>query len=232
MFVLGLIPARGGSKSVPRKNVLPILGKPVIGWTIEAAKKSKRLSEVRVSTDDAEIKEVSRQFGVKVIDRPAEFATDTSAIDTALRHGVQVVEKAGQPVDFVVWIQANVPTVRAEVIDHVVQHLIETGATACQTVIPYRSPPQWAWRLDGDRMVPLEGVYSYTTRRQDLPEAVHPDGAVIAMRRDVLMDSEGLPLPAYLGNDRRAIVQSQLDGLEIDVADDVSLLEAVLGMRR
>lgn len=232
MFVLGLIPARGGSKSVPRKNVLPVLGKPVIGWTIEAAKKAKRLTQVRVSTDNAEIKSLSEQFGVQVIDRPAEFATDTCAIDTALRHGVQTVEKEGPKVDYVVWIQANVPTLRAEMIDQVVERLIETGATACQTVVPYNSPPQWAWRLDGDRMVPLEGVYTYTTRRQELPEAVHPDGAVTAMRRDVLMGSEGLPPPAYLGNDRRAIVQSQLDGLEIDVADDIALLEAVLGMRR
>jgi hypothetical protein len=80
-------------------------------------------------------------------------------------------------------------------------------------------------------MIPLEGVYAYTTRRQELPEAFHPDGAVIAMLRDVLMDSEDQPPPAYLGNDRRAVVQSQLDGIELESADDLALLEAVLSLR-
>jgi len=232
MHVLGLIPARGGSKGTPRKNVLPVLGRPVIAWTIEAAMTAKRLSSVYVSTDDPEIKQVSLVTGALVIDRPAEFATDTSAIDTALRHAVREVERSGPPVDILVWIQANVPTVRGLVIDQVVDQLIATGATCCQTVVPYRSPPQWAWQLDGDRMKPLAGVYSYTTRRQEMPEAYHPDGAAIAMRRDVLMNSEGQPPPAYLGNDRRAVVQRSYDGVEIETIDDLEFCAWTLARRQ
>jgi CMP-N-acetylneuraminic acid synthetase len=232
MRIVGIIPARGGSKGVPRKNVLPILGKPVITWTIEAALSASRLSEVVVTTDDAEIKEVALRSPVRVIDRPAELATDTIAIDPSLRHAVRTVEAKGERVAVAVWIQANVPTVRPDIIDSVVECLIASGGTSCQTVVPYRVPPQWAWRLEGNRLVELEGVYAYTTRRQDLAQAYHPDGAVTAIRRDVLMDAEGAPPPAYLGRDRRAVVQSHLDGVEIDSVEELALCEWVLGRRR
>jgi CMP-N,N'-diacetyllegionaminic acid synthase len=232
MNILGIIPARGGSKGVPRKNVLPILGKPVITWTIEAALAASRLTQVVVSTDDGEIKSVAQRSGVRVIDRPAEYATDTIAIDPALRHAVGEVERGGERVDVAVWIQANVPTVHPDTIDKVVGSLLDNGGTSCQTVVPYRVPPQWAWRMVEDRLIELEGVYSYTTRRQDLPTAVHPDGAVTAILRDILMGAADKPPPAYLGNDRRGVVLSHTDSIEIDSPEDLELCAWVLSRRR
>jgi CMP-N,N'-diacetyllegionaminic acid synthase len=232
MRIVGIIPARGGSKGVPRKNVLPILGKPVITWTIEAALRASRLTEVVVSTDDAEIKNVAQRSGIRVIDRPPELATDTSAIDPSLRHAVRVVESDGRRVDVAVWIQANVPTVRNDIIDAVIECLIASGGTSCQTVVPYRVPPQWAWRIEGNRLIELEGVYAYTTRRQDVAQAYHPDGSVNAILRDVLMNAEGAPPPAYLGRDRRAVIQSHLDGVEIDSFEELALCEWVLSRRQ
>jgi len=232
MHILGIIPARGGSKGVPRKNVLPILGKPVITWTIEAALRSRRLSEVVVSTDDPEIKSVALRSGIRVIDRPAELASDTVAIDPTLRHAVHEAERGGKRTDVAVWIQANVPTVRPDVIDSVIECLLASGGSSCQTVVPYRVPPQWAWRLEGDRLTELEGVYSYTTRRQEVVQAYHPDGAVTAILRDVLIGTADLPPPAYLGKDRRAVIQSHLDGVEIDSFEDLALCEWVLSRRQ
>jgi CMP-N-acetylneuraminic acid synthetase len=232
MNILGIIPARGGSKGVPRKNVLPILGKPVIAWTIEAALAARRLTQIVVSTDDGEIKSVAGRSGVRVIDRPAEYATDTVAIDLALRHAVCEIERDGKRVDIAVWLQANVPTVQPETIDRVIASLIENGGTSCQTVVPYRVPPQWAWRMERDRLIQLEGVYSYTTRRQDLPTAVHPDGAVTAILRDVLMAALDKPPPAYLGNDRRGVVLAAIDSIEIDGPEDLDLCAWALSRRK
>ena len=230
--VLGVIPARGGSKGLPRKNVLPLLGKPVIAYTIEAALEAKHLNHVVVSTDDDEIASVAAACGVEVVRRPAELATDDIAIDPALRHALREVEASRGRVEVLVWLQANVPTTRPEIVDAVVEKFLATRPSCVQTVVPYRAPPQWAWRIDGDRMAPLEGVYSYSTRRQDVVPAYHPDGAVIAIDRDVLMAAEGKPPPAYLGSDRRAVVQDAKYSIEIDEPGDVYFCEVAIRMAR
>ncbi|MBF0355123.1 MAG: acylneuraminate cytidylyltransferase family protein [Alphaproteobacteria bacterium] len=214
--VVGLIPARGGSKGLPRKNVLPIAGKPLIGYVIEAAQASRLLDLVVVSTDDEEIAKVARSFGVRVIDRPAEFATDTAPIDLALRHVVSVLEREGHAVDVVVWLQANVPTTSPEVIDQAVSLMLEEDCDSVQTVVPFQIPPQWAWRLDGNRLLPLEGCYKYTVRRQDAVEAYHLDGAINVLKRTILMNTEGQQGQAYFGTDRRALVQSPHSNIEVD----------------
>jgi len=231
MRALCIIPARGGSKGLPGKNVAPVAGRPVIAHVIAAALAARRVARVVVSTDGADIAAVARACGVDVVDRPAEFATDTAPIDGALRHAVRACEATDGRYDAVVWLQANVPTVEAAVVDEAVARLQETGADSVATVVEYPIPPQWAWRLDGDRMVPLEGCYSYTVRRQDVVPAFHLNGAVNAFRRDVLMDAEGQPGQAYFGRDRRAFVQRREDAVEIDDALDLLLAELVLQRR-
>jgi CMP-N,N'-diacetyllegionaminic acid synthase len=230
--VLGIIPARGGSKGVPGKNVRPLLGKPLIGYVIEAALAAARLDRVVMSTDADEIAQIGASYGVEVFRRPAEFATDTAPIDLALRHATEAAEKTAGPYDIVVWMQANVPTTRAEVIDRAVQQLAEDGGDSVATIRQYDMPPQWAWRLDGDRMVPLEGVYSYTVLRQEQKTAYHLDGAVNAFRRDVLMSTAGQPGQAYFGQDRRALVQEREDSVEIDEPFDLLVAETILRQRQ
>ncbi|MFH1623367.1 MAG: acylneuraminate cytidylyltransferase family protein, partial [Candidatus Aenigmatarchaeota archaeon] len=105
MDIFGIIPARGGSKRLPDKNILPLAGKPMIAWTIEAALKSRLLTKVCVSTDDANIAAVARQSGALVVDRPAELATDDAPIEAALRHAVKTL--GGKP-EIIVWLHANV----------------------------------------------------------------------------------------------------------------------------
>lgn len=231
MKVLGIIPARGGSKGVPGKNVRPLLGKPLMGYVIEAALGAQRLDRVVISTDADDIAAVADDYGVEVIRRPAEFANDTAPIDLALRHATNEAETTGGRYDVVVWMQANVPTTRASVIDEVVDALVTGDADSVATACAYDVPPQWAWRVEGDRMVPLEGVYSYTVLRQQQVQAIHLDGAVNAFRRDILMDTEGQPGQAYFGTDRGVIVQRREDSVEIDDAFDLDLAETVLRRR-
>jgi CMP-N,N'-diacetyllegionaminic acid synthase len=230
--IIAIIPARGGSKGLPRKNILPLLGKPVIAYTIEAAKEERGLfDEIIVSTDDSEIAAVVRQYAAKVLMRPPQFATDTCPIDPTLRHAVQWSETKSGPVGIVVWLQANCPHRRPGSIRKAVDRLLETNADCAMTVVPYRVPPQWAWRLENDKMIRLEGCYSYTVRRQETVPAFHPTGAVVAIRRDVLMNSEGLSEGAYLGDDRRAIIEPDEYGIEIDEPFDLQLCELILSRR-
>ena len=103
-MILCVIPARGGSKGLPRKNIMPLLEKPLIGYTIEAAKTERILDRIVVSTEDPEIAKISKTFGVQVIDRPKDMSKDESNIDEALKHAVNMIEKEGKSVDIVVWL--------------------------------------------------------------------------------------------------------------------------------
>src|SRR4051812_20547181 len=89
---LGVIPARGGSKGIPRKNIKMIAGKPLIAWTIEAAKKSKLMDRFVVSTEDAEIAQIARKYGADVLDRPKSLATDTATGISVIQHAVSVFD--------------------------------------------------------------------------------------------------------------------------------------------
>ena len=103
---VAIIPARGGSKSIPQKNIIEICGKPLISWTIEQAQSSNSINDVYVTTDDTMIARISEQCGAHVIQRPAELATDTASSEDALLHALDCIEKE-RPVDLVVFLQAT-----------------------------------------------------------------------------------------------------------------------------
>jgi len=228
--ILGVILARGASKGIPRKNLRNLYGKPLVAYTIEAALHAKRLNRVVLSTDDEEIARVAAEHGIEVIMRPAEYATDTAPMDLALRHAVRVIERQGDKVDVVVSLYANIPVRREDIIDQVVGKLVSSGADSVQTYAPYQTPPQWAYRIDDDKPTPLEGCYVPSYRRQDLVPAYHPDGAVVAVRCDILMQSEGTPVEtaAFLGTDRRAVVQSPEDTVDVNEPFDLLWAEFLL----
>lgn len=215
--VLAVILARGGSKGIPRKNIINLHGSPLLSYTIDAALKAKSLYRVVVSTEDEEIAKVASEHGVEVIMRPHEYANDTAPIELALRHVVRMIEQQNIKIDIVLSLYANVPIRKEGVIDQVVEKLISTGADSVQTYAPYKTPPQWAFRIDGDKPALLDTKYEFAYRRQLLESAYHPDGAAMALRRDILMQSlESSEVSAFLGTDRRAIIQSPEDTVDID----------------
>jgi CMP-N,N'-diacetyllegionaminic acid synthase len=224
--VLGVILARGGSKGVLRKNLTPICGKPMVGYAIEHGLSARKLTHLVLSTDDSEIAAVGEGLGVRVIMRPDELATDTAPMDWALRHAVKIIEPQSGPLDFIVALYGCVPVRKNGIIDRVIDKLESTGADSVETYAAYRTPPQWSFAIDGDRLMPLEGCHKKEFRRQDLIPAYHPDGAVVAVRRDVLMQTEGMPTGSddFLGVDRRAVVQDPND--PVDVNDPMDLLWA------
>ena len=228
--ILAVILARGGSKGLPRKNLRPLAGKPLVAHALEAALAARRVDRVVLSSEDAEIGAVARAYGVEWIRRPPELSTDTAPVDPALRHAVRVVEARGARVGVVVALHGNVLR-RPEAIDRVVDKLLATGADSVQTYVPYTVPLELAYRLDGDRALPFRGrEFPRAFRRQDCTPAYHPDGAVLAVPRDLLMATEHLPPEGspWLGRDRRAVVQGELDSVDIDEPLDLLWAEFLL----
>lgn len=233
MFTLGVILARAGSKGLPGKCVRPLLGRPMIHYTIDHALAAKLLSAVALSTDSREAQQNAAQRGIEVIDRPSELATDTARVDAALRHAVEVWEQRhGRSVDAVVMLYGNIPVRADGAVDRAVAHLQHSGGTSVRTVAPIgKHHPDWLHRLDGDRMRQFRP--NSISRRQDLEPLHYHDGAVVAVTRAALFAATRAPQDgqAFLGSDRRAIVQRPEDAVDVDEAADLTLAEAMLRWR-
>ncbi len=232
MNVLGIIPARGGSRGVPGKNVRKVLGKPVIRYTIDTAMESMFINELAVTTDDEQIKSICREhyrYQVKVIDRPTELAADKARVDDAMRHCCEVMERDHQfKTDIVVLLYGNVPVRSEGIIDKAINYLIETGAHSVQTITPIgKFHPYWLYRMEGDRII--KDIDNNVYRRQDLPPKYAIDSAVGVVRYEVLMAAEGDSDPhAFWGIDRRGIVQQAEETVDIDAFHDLYVAEAIL----
>ncbi|MBW1939394.1 MAG: acylneuraminate cytidylyltransferase family protein [Deltaproteobacteria bacterium] len=233
MNILIIIPARGGSKGLEEKNTKPLAGTPLIGYTIEAALESELADKTVVSTDDKLIGTVSRSYGIQVIDRPAEYSTDTAPIEWALRHAVRYLEESeNYSADIVVWLQANVPIRKKGQIDAVIKKLINTKADSVITVTEVTQRPEHVMKMiNGNRVIQL--ARGKEIRRQDFRPLYIADGAVLAMRTDVLMRTEGMTgAHVYLGEDIRGVAEEPEYAIEIDNQFDFDVAEGLLLNRR
>lgn len=232
MFALGVILARAGSKGLPGKCVRPLHGRPLVSYALEHARSATRLNDVILSTDCPQAKSIARDAGIAVVDRPAPLATDTARVDDAARHAVEAWEQQhARRVDAVVILYANIPLRRDGLIDQVIEHLESSGADSVRTVAPVsKQHPDWLHRLAGDRMQQYRENGAF--RRQDLEPLYYHDGAVLGVTRSALFTSAGNANgQAFLGNDRRAIVQSPKDTVDVDTAFDLRIAEALLSDR-
>lgn len=229
-FVLGVIPARGRSKGVPRKNLVRVGGQPLIAYTCEAARRSRALSRVVLSTDDEEIAEVGRQHGIEApFRRPADLAQDDTPMLSVLQHAVRALDEGGSSrADIVVLLQPTSPLRRAEHIDEAVRLLGESGADSVVSVVevPHQYNPVSVLCLEDGRLRPFTAGPTIT-RRQDKPRVYARNGpAVLAVRPPVLLEQNSL-----YGADSRPLVMSLEDSLDIDSAWDLEVLEFLLARR-
>lgn len=223
--VLGIVAARGGSKGLPRKNVLPAAGKPLIAWTIGAAKASALLDRVIASTDDDEIAQVARQWGCEVpFLRPPELATDTAAIADALIHAL---DSLGEAYDYMVLLQATSPMRTGSDIDAAIRKCVEAKAPSCVTLAEPSKSPYWMFHMgEGGRLDPLMGWDYLRKRRQELPDTFAVNGAVYVVdcawfrrtRTFYTEETVGCVMPA-----ERSV--------DIDTAADLALFEFIMGQR-
>lgn len=220
--VLGLTLARGGSKSVPHKNIRPILGAPLIAYTIAEALRSKHITRYVVSTDDERIRDVAIRYGADApFLRPAEFSTDTASSVSAMQHAVAWVEREeGARYDYVIELMCTNPMKTVEDVDAVIEKLIATGADSVIAVHKLDDHhPARIKKIVDDRIVDFCVPETPEMRRQDLkPDAYVRSGSIYGLTRDHLMvDSRRYgsanSRPYVLPPERAVNVDGELDFL-------------------
>ena len=195
MSIIAIIPARGGSKSIPRKNIKLLAGKPLIAHTIETALKCKLLDRVIVSTDDKEIAAISKKHGAEVpFMRPRELALDSTPMLPVLQHAVSFIEQNEKShVDIVVLLQPTSPFREVSDIENCVKKLKNEKADSVVTVCEAEHNPYFVMmKFQNDNLVPFLTTEKPIIRRQDAPKVYRLNGAVYAVRRNVLMNENKL----------------------------------------
>ena len=217
---IAIIPARGGSKGIPQKNLFPFGGKPLICWNIEAALAANTVTQVIVSTDDAEIAEVSRQAGAKVVMRPDAISTDIASSEDALIHTLGQLD---QLPDLTVFLQCTSPLTESEDIDKCIQHLIRTNADSAFTATESH---RFLWK-NTESAVGINHDAATRKRRQDMEKEFAENGAVYVMRTEGFLQARH----RFFGK----TVISEMPATrtwEIDSYDDIHVAEALFALRK
>jgi CMP-N-acetylneuraminic acid synthetase len=228
MNALAIITARGGSKGVPRKNIRPLCGKPLLQYTAEAALAARQLSRVILSTEDEEIAAVGRACGLDVpFVRPADLAQDDTPTLPVMQHAVRWLESNGARFDFICLLQPTNPFRDAAVIDGCLEMLVAGELDSVVTILPVPTEynPHWVYELAQDGTLRLStGEASPLPRRQLLPPAFHREGSVYAMRRDLLMEENTL-----FGSKVGGYLMNREGSINIDTDQDWIQAEQMLG---
>jgi N-acylneuraminate cytidylyltransferase len=224
--ILAIIPARGGSKGIHKKNIVNLAGKPLIAWTIEAAKKSTYIDCLILSSDDPEIIKVASEWGCEVpFIRPPELALDDTPGIAPVLHAIETLQ---EKYDYVVLLQPTSPLRHAEDIDGCIKKCLESGAPACVSVAEPDKSPYWMYTVGSSgRMQPLIETGETFNRRQDLPQVFALNGAVYVADCRWLETSRTFVTPettAYLMPKERSI--------DIDTLLDLKLVELLIVQAR
>jgi len=172
-----MIPARGGSKRIPRKNIKAFNGKPIIAYSIEAALESNCFDQVIVSTDDNEIAEVAKTYGAKVpFIRPAELSNDYAGTIPVIKHTIEWLESHNNIIDNVCCLYATAPFIQSQTISKSFQQLLESKADYCFSVTSFAFPIQRSIKITQDNKVNMFYPENFNVRSQDLEEAYHDAG--------------------------------------------------------
>jgi CMP-N-acetylneuraminic acid synthetase len=228
-YVLGVIPARGGSKRLPGKNVRVLGRLSLLGHAVASAREAATLSRFVVSTASVEIAEEARPPGAAPpFVRPAELAADDAPMVPVLQHAVRWLEASeGIRPDLVVTLQPTSPFRTGTDIDRVVRTVLEAGSDSAQTITSACYHPFFMSTLDGDRAIPLFPEGHKLPRRRDAPVAYQPTGAVYVTRYDVLMKQGRIT-----GEDNRGIVMRFEASVNVDTEWDFLLAELILARGR
>lgn len=221
MKVLAIIPARGGSKAIPRKNVVDFCGKPLLAWSIEHARACRRIDRIVVSTDDDEIAAVARTWGAEVIARPAELSSDEVSSESALVHVLDTLElREAYVPDMVVFLQATSPLRGDGDLDSAIATLEREGVDSLVSVGPFHG---FLWKVTGSDCRPLTYDPVRRPRRQDLnAEYLAENGSFFIFRTTVLRTYN-----SRLGGKITIFRQALIDSFEINEPADLEFLREI-----
>ena len=190
---LAVIPARGGSKRIPRKNIKLFGGKPMIAWSIEAAIQSGCFDRIIVSTDDAEIADVARAYGAEVpFVRPPELSDDHTATIPVVAHAIQWISQQFGPVKFACCLYATAPFIQSKDLRQGLHALQQSDALYALTVTNFAAPIQRSFRITQQQRIEMFNPDQYNTRSQDLEEAYHDAGQFYWGRAEAWLSSTPL----------------------------------------
>lgn len=222
--ILGIIPARGGSKGIPSKNIIEIYGKPLIQYSIECANSSKYLDRTVISTDDLEIKAVAEKFGGDVpFMRPAELAQDTSKTIDAVVHAINWLKEHGEEYDYLVLLQNTVPLRKGWHIDEAIEKLFESDEKSLVSVTEVDENPVLMRTINEDGTVKNLLSLNSTMRRQDFPKFYRVNGAIYIQELN-----EDFGLATSLNDGRLAYVMNEKYSVDIDTYLDIKKIEYYL----
>ena len=223
---LGIIPARGGSKRLPRKNVVPLAGKPLVAWTIEAARASRRIARLVVSSDDDQVLDIAASYDKQLpLRRPDVISGDQSLAIEFVRHALTTLEDAGEgPFDSIVILQPSSPLTLAEDIDNTIELLATSGADSAVSVmqLDHAVHPLKMKTLDGDRLVPYLEEERGRMAAHELPTIYVRNCSVYATRRATIDRGE------VIGDDCRGYVMPRERSLDINEELDLQFAEFLL----
>jgi len=224
MNIIAIIPARGGSKGVPRKNILPLGGKPLIAHTIDAARSSKLINEVVVSTDCQEIAAVGESLGASVVIRPSELASDTASSESALIHVVSYRKSQGIPdPDIIVFLQCTSPFTTTSDIDGVIEKILNGDADSALAVAPFH---YFLWkRTDTEGAIGINHQKGVRLMRQQREPEFIETGSVYAMKTSMFLKEQH----RFFGKTDFYVVDPE-HVLEIDDPYDFQLAEIKISL--
>jgi len=218
---LAIIPARGGSKRLPRKNILDLNGKPLIAYTIEAGLKSKYLDKVIVSSDDEEILSISKRYGALTIKRPDELATDTATTFDAIKHTINNTDRY----DYIVLLQPTSPLRNEKHIDEAIELLETKNADAVVSVCEMEHSPLWSNALDDS--LSMSGFLKdevLNKRSQDLEKHYRLNGAIYICKTDKLLEEKSF----FLKDNIFAYIMDRKSSIDIDEEIDFKIAKFLL----
>lgn len=230
MKVLCVIPVRGGSKGIPRKNIRSVAGKPLVVWTIEQALAAKAGLDVLVSTDDAEIADVARAAGADVpFIRPAELAQDTTATEPVVRHAIDFRTEEGRRPDAVMLLQATSPLRFPGTLDRAVEQFEATHVDSLVGVVP-QTPFLWTMPEELGGQPAAQYTVGSRPRRQELAERdfrYRETGSLYVTRTEIYEQFDN-----RLGGRIGLFVMDEGEGVDVDTELDLSIAEQQLGQFR
>jgi len=222
--IIAIVPARGDSKTVPRKNIRLLNGKPLIYYTIKEAQASKYVPRVLVSTEDREIAEIAKGYGAEVIPRPVELAQDDTPSLPVYQQVIKYLEETeDSSPDIVVLLQPTSPLRKAGDIDGAIEKFLHTNCDSIVSVCEVEHPLHWMYTLEGDRLKPVIEGGETVIRRQDAPRVYRLNGAIFVTRSDVIMKQNRL-----VGHNTGAYIMSMKRSVDMDTELDFRLTELLM----
>ena len=213
--IIAIIPARGGSKKILRKNIKLLCGKPLIAYTIITAKQSKYSDNFYVSTENEEIAEISRKYGAEVIERPKELAKDETPTIDVIFHVLEILKMKNYTPDIVVLLQPTSPLRRAEDVDNAIKLFLNSDCGSVVSVCEVEHPPYWSFKIEEGYLKSLFDRRYLRMRRQDLEKVYIPNGAIFVSTPQTLYKYKSFYcnhiIPYIMPIERSVDIDNELD---------------------